>query len=75
MTDPEARTQDIAGPIVQFAPPFNFQPSHPKASAQIDIDYPMPIGDLIPGTDRFVSIRSVMDPMRGRLCYAYDTLE
>jgi hypothetical protein len=35
----------------------------------------MPVGDLIPGTDRFVSIREVMDPMRGRLCYAYDTLE
>jgi hypothetical protein len=75
MIDPEARTQDIAGPVLQFAPPFHFEPSHPIASSSIHIDYPMPIGDLIPGVNKFISIRTVMDPMRGRLCYAYDTLE
>lgn len=74
-SDLEVRTQDIAGPTIQFAPPFHFDEAHPLSSPQVHIDYPMPVGELIPGVNLSLNIREVMDSMRGRLCYAYDNLD
>lgn len=34
----------------------------------------MPVVGLSGGGDTVI-VRTVMDPMRGRLCYAYDSLE
>lgn len=64
-----ARKDDIAGPDVQFAYPWNFFGDIPYNN--ITLDHEMDFIELL-GTKRFVKIRDVMDIASPDLCYTYD---
>lgn len=69
--DPAKRTRDVAGPVLQFAPPFHFRENHPETSDEVTLDHAMVFHRLVPGN---VIVQDVMDNQSGRLCYVYDRL-
>jgi tyrosinase len=69
LSNRKARTQDIAGPSVQFTAPFDF--FGPTVSPNITLDYVMNVRNFVP---EGVAIKDVMDIQQGILCYGYDKL-
>ena len=67
----EKRTKDIAGPIIQFAPPFHFFDDAPEESGQATLDTPMHFSGLLSDD---VTVGDVMNTKAGWLCYTYEEL-
>jgi tyrosinase len=71
VADMKARTKDIAGPIIQFAPPFHFFDDAPEASGPVTLATPMYFSGLLHDE---ITVGDAMDTRAGRLCYTYDSL-
>ncbi|KAB5515242.1 hypothetical protein GE09DRAFT_1046195 [Coniochaeta sp. 2T2.1] len=66
--DLKRRTKDIAGPVFQFAAPFDFFDDS-RQSWQVTLDTPMRTDGLLPHD---MAVEEVMDIQGGYLCYRYD---